>query len=242
MTDERKPIIGMPVQRITPGAVFSQSPEYSWSVEQAGGVPLLIPLIDNVLPLAELCDGFIITGSYADVNPLLYGSAVPEDNYTDTARDQVDYALLRHAEETRKPVFGVCRGCQVMNVYRGGTLAIQFSDIVDTNIEHNREPEDLDVHRVKVAESSRLAATSGKAELNVNSLHRQVVNKVADTLIACAISEDGLVESIEDRDHPNRYLAVQWHPELLAVAGDPVAKNLFKTFVDECRKSRPHQP
>jgi gamma-glutamyl-gamma-aminobutyrate hydrolase PuuD len=62
MSERYRPIIGMPVQRIVEGAVFSQSPEYSWSVEQAGGVPLLIPLIKDILPLSNLCDGFIITG------------------------------------------------------------------------------------------------------------------------------------------------------------------------------------
>jgi len=239
MSDVRKPVIGMPIQRIVKDAVFSQSPEYSWSVEQAGGTPLLIPLIDDVLPLAKLCDGFIITGSYADVNPELYGAEIPEGNYTDDDRDRVDYALLKHAEETGKPVFGVCRGCQVMNVYRGGTLAIQFGDIVDTEIEHNCEPEDLEVHDVALTESGGIARFAGAGSLTVNSLHRQVVDKVADSLAAGAISEDGLVEAIEDKVNPIKYFAVQWHPELLAVAGDKFAQNLFKKFIDACRPSVP---
>jgi putative glutamine amidotransferase len=235
MNEILKPIIGMPVQRIVRGAVFSQSPEYSWSVEQAGGVPLLIPLIVDVLPLARLCHGFIITGSYADVDPALYGAQTPDDNYSDTARDRVDYQLLKYAEETGKPVFGVCRGCQVMNVFRGGTLAQQFSDLVSTDIEHNGEPEDLEVHRLTLVGGANLQSSLNRTELPVNSLHRQVVSRVAPTLMAAAISEDGLTEAIEDKINPKRYYAVQWHPELLAVAGDAAAQKIFSDFVDECR-------
>jgi putative glutamine amidotransferase len=232
---KNRPVIGMPVQRIVKRAVFSQSPEYSWAVEEAGGIPVLIPLIKDVLPLAELCDGFLLTGSYADVNPLLYGGDTPEGNYSDDLRDKVDYALLKYAEETGKPVFGVCRGCQVMNVFRGGTLAVKYQDLIETYVEHNMEPEDLDVHSVKLEPDSLIALTLELNELPVNSLHRQVVKKVAPTLRAAAISEDGLVEAIEDKENPQSYSAVQWHPELLAAAGNVEAKELFRAFVDACR-------
>ncbi len=237
MNKQISPIIGMPVQRVVKDAVFTQSPEYSWSVERAGGVPLLIPLIKDVLPLADLCHGFIITGSYADVDPSLYGEVRPAGGYSDELRDAVDYQLLKHAEATGKPVFGVCRGCQVMNVYRGGSLAIHYDDLVKTNIEHNMEPEDFEVHKVALAPTSRITQLLGRSELTVNSLHRQVVSRVAGSLTAAAVSEDGLVESIEDSKNPSSYFAVQWHPELLAQAGDPLAQELFNQFVAACSEA-----
>jgi putative glutamine amidotransferase len=122
-----------------------------------------------------------------------------------------------------------------MNVFRGGSLAVKYSDLIETNIEHNMEPEDLEVHQIMLAEGSLIMQTLGRQKMKVNSLHRQVVSKVAPTLIAAATSEDGLVESIEDKDLPASYFAVQWHPELLAVAGNPEAQALFSSFIKSCR-------
>jgi putative glutamine amidotransferase len=238
MFAEPKPIIGMPVQRRVRNAVFHQDPSYSWSVEFAGGVPLLIPLVDDVLPLLQLCDGFIITGSYADVNPSLYGAIPPADNYSDVMRDRVDFSILAHAESTGKPVFGICRGCQIMNVYRGGSLALHYSDIADTKVDHNLEPEDFEVHHVNLAEGSVVSQTSRRIRLAVNSLHRQVCKDVAATLAVTGVSEDGLIEAIEDKRDPARFFGVQWHPEILATAGDPTSRALFDGFIETAKRSR----
>ena len=241
-------IVGMTVQRRDINAPLSVATAYVDTLTQGGAVPLLLPLTESpevLLPLIELCDGFLLTGSYADVAPALYGEKLPDDGYCDPRRDALDYVLLRHAEQTGKPAFGICRGCQVMNVYRGGTLAWDYRPLfADTApVVHGRTAEVFDAHNVTWEKGSWLASQMpAPPTAPVNSLHHQVCLRVAPSLRVAALSEDGLVEAIEDVRHPSRYFAVQWHPEILAqndpTGGGPVARALFDRFLDACRAAQ----
>jgi putative glutamine amidotransferase len=235
------PIVGLTVQRRTLDAPFSVSPDYTDSLTQRGAVPMLLPLTsppDAILPLLDFCQGFLLTGSYADVDPMRYGRVKPEGGYCDPRRDAIDYVILQHAERTGKPVFGICRGCQVMNVYRGGTLAWDYHDLLpQTSIQHTGAVDVYDAHTVTWERGSWMAAQMpSPVTIAVNSLHHQVCERVGPGMRVAAVSEDGLIEAIEDARDPSRFFAVQWHPEILVQRADPaVAANiLFDRFVAAC--------
>lgn len=211
------------------------------SVLRAGGVPLILPLLseeDAYTSVFDKLDGFLLTGSEADVFPGLYGKEPPPDNFSDPLRDAQDFAILRHAEATGKPVFGICRGCQVMNVYRGGTLAIHFSELVKTDIEHNQEEDDgFFCHRVIFSPESDLATLVSEKAPRINSLHRQVCDNLGRGLRIAGRSEDGLIEAIEDDASPTHFFAVQWHPERTPHGPDALSDALFVRLVDAARAS-----
>jgi putative glutamine amidotransferase len=226
---------------------MSVAPAYIDTLVRFGAIPLVLPLFDPadtvtaVAPLLALCDGFLLTGSVADVHPYRYDAGdVPEGGYCDERRDALDWSILDHADSTGKPVFGICRGCQVMNVYRGGTLAWRYQDILPAApVEHLRSDISAEVaHAVTWVEDSWLAAQVTGTVHGVNSLHRQVCSKMPPSLRLSALSEDGLVEAIEDRCSPHRFFGVQWHPELLVERHDPVAVALFDRFIQACDIAR----
>lgn len=244
MITDYSPIVGLPMQRRQQGGPASLAIDYTDALIAAGATPLPLPLVpegalEAALRLADLCDGLLLTGSVADVHPRLYGQEKPEDGYCDERRDALDYALLDYADRMGKPVFGICRGCQVLNVWRGGTLAWHYHQLDDsTQIAHMSKGSVSDAHTVLWEKGSWLAAQMPAAVQPVNSLHRQVCARVAPGMRIAAVSEDGFVEAIEDAAHPDRCFAVQWHPEILAMRGDPVAQSLIRRFVSSCREWR----
>ena len=244
-----QPIVGVTVQRREPDSPrLTVGTAYVDTLMQGGAIPMLLPLThspDALLPLMALCHGFVITGGVADVDPSLYGESLPPDGFSDARRDALDFAVLRHAEETGKPVFGICRGCQVMNVYRGGTLAWDYPALFAGTppVVHGRRADVFDAHTVAWEKGSWLASRMpSPPTAPVNSLHHQVCRRVAPSLRVAAVSPDGLVEAIEDARDPSRFFAVQWHPELLcqnAPDGDPsvpAARALFDRFLEACRE------
>jgi putative glutamine amidotransferase len=223
---------------------------YTDTLTALGVAPLVLPLFDPsataeaVAPLLALCDGFVLTGSVADVYPHRYGmDEVPEGGYCDERRDALDWAILDYADSIGKPVFGICRGCQVMNVYRGGTLAWRYRNLLPAApapVEHLRSDIASEVaHTVAWAPDSWLAAQMPGVSQGVNSLHRQVCHEVAPSLRVSAVSDDGLVEAIEDQRSPHRFFGVQWHPELLVGSSEAAASILlFDRFIQACQIAR----
>lgn len=177
---------------------------YVRSIEKVGGLPLLLPVTDDVDDLLDAVDGIIVTGG-GDVDPARYGeAAAPETDGVDERRDEFDLALWRRILDRRMPALGICRGVQVLNVAFGGTL-------------HQHLPEHRlgdGLHPVTVEPSSRLAAVLGTTSIEANSLHHQAVARVGEGLRVTATSAEGGVEALEVDGHPE-VLAVQWHPELL---------------------------
>lgn len=200
---------------------------YVKAVRKAGGVPVLLPLLDSadLADLVGVVDGVVLTGG-DDVDPASYGqAAAPETGKTDPARDQLETALARAVVEREVPTLAICRGCQVLNVALGGTL-VQH---VDTHFDLGRYNET--VHRVKLVGGGALAAwlpRTGAAELDVNSLHHQAVDTVAPGLRVAAVAEDGTVEALEVDGAP-AVIGVQWHPELLRHRPDHLG--LFRSLV-----------
>jgi putative glutamine amidotransferase len=148
------------------------------------------------------------------------------------ARDRHEIALVERAIHERRPLLAICRGIQVLNVALGGSLHQDIASETGSAILHSQnEPRDRPTHAVKVmGEGTRLGATLGAPEVEVNSLHHQAIRRVGRGLREVAWAPDGIIEGVESAGSGPLVLGVQWHPEEL-VAHDPAARNLFLTLV-----------
>ena len=172
---------------------------------------------NGIEKIVEMCDGLIIAGRDRDINPKYYGEEpqkgliYPEDNY----EDELDFRLIELFERQKKPIFGICSGLQSLNIYFGGTLK--------QHIDEHTSKEKLVRHSVKINRDSFLYSLYGQ-ENNVNSIHHQAINKLAEGFKVTAVAEDGTIEAIERE----KFIGVQWHPEV------DDEYNIFKKFVEMC--------
>jgi putative glutamine amidotransferase len=195
---------------------------YPEAIERAGGIPVIVPLLrpDGIDALLDRVDGVCLPGG-PDVQPAVYGAEPhPELGPTEPRVDAVELALVRAADRRKLPILGICRGMQLLNVARGGTLHQHLPDVV-AGIEH-RQPDhgSIPTHRIETASHSRLRATLGGPALEVNSFHHQAVEKLGKGLVATAWAEDGTIEAIENPSD-RLVIGVQWHAEGL-LAHDPL--------------------
>ncbi|MDB4879054.1 MAG: glutamine amidotransferase class-I family protein [Gemmatimonadetes bacterium] len=245
-----RPIIGIPTQtlqslggvsaEIPPSWVMSQ--RYIQTLVQAGAIPWMIPLVDEptLRGVFDALDGVFLPGG-ADIDPVSYGSDPhPLCDRTDPERDRVELLLARWAMAESKPVLGVCRGMQLINVAAGGSLYQDLAEQLPGSIKHDYFPfkgkefrRDHLAHSVRVVPGTRLARLFGSGELQVNSMHHQGVKALGAGLRETAVSPDGLVEAIET-DGGAYVFAVQWHPEALT-DNDIHAREMFRDFIDAAR-------
>lgn len=211
--------------------------DYVYVLEKAGALPVLIPQYedeDDARAFLDRLDGVLISGGH-DVGPELYGS-FPK-TYCGTVypmRDRQDIALAKYALEKDIPLFGICRGIQVINVALGGTL---YQDLeTEGGFEHHsngeRYPRNIPWHKVNLEEGSALADVFGKCEILVNSYHHQAVREPGEGVKVVARSVDGVSEGIVIEGHKFA-AAVQWHPEMMFDSDEQ--SKLVRAFVDACR-------
>ena len=243
----RRPVVGIPTQTLQSlGGVSSAIPP-SWVMSQryivtlanAGALPLMIPLVDDdtLRGIYDSLDAVFLPGG-ADIDARTYGED-PHHNSdtTDRERDRVEVALARWAIEDDKPVLGVCRGLQLINVAAGGTLYQDLAEEFPGSIKHDYFPfahehfaRDYLAHEVSVAEGTRLAQFVGAGALKVNSMHHQGIRALGRGLVATAAAPDGLIEGLEG-ENSSYLVAVQWHPEALTDSCHH-SRELFSDFVD----------
>ncbi|MFZ5819750.1 MAG: gamma-glutamyl-gamma-aminobutyrate hydrolase family protein [Chloroflexota bacterium] len=223
-----------------PSVMVLQS--YARAVLQAGGAPVLIPSMLAEAGWESLyarLDGILLSGG-ADLEPDLFdGQPHPRVYGVDPLRDSVELSLFRAAVADGKPLLGICRGIQLVNVALGGTLYTHLRDQFPNALDHDY-PGNLRtalVHEVRLEAGTRLADISGEPVLRVNSLHHQGVKDVAPGLRVTSHAPDGLVEAVELPGHPFA-LAVQWHPEWLT--DQQSTRNLFRAFVEAARGDQAH--
>jgi len=198
---------------------------YVESVVHGGGIPVILPplpgLVEAVLPRL---DALVVAGG-PDVDPARYGAEPgPDTQPPDLLRDAAETELLAAATALGMPVLGICRGMQLMNVVRGGTLAQHLPDVVGTD-EHCPTPGRYARHDVQLVAGTRLATALGDSpELSVPTYHHQGIGEVGAGLVVGAVAPDGVVEAVEDPTLPF-WLGVQWHPE----AGQD--RSLFRALV-----------
>ncbi|KQZ85793.1 glutamine amidotransferase [Microbacterium sp. Root166] len=188
--------------------------QYFDAVIASGGVAVLLPpqpAPDAAAAVLDGLDGLILTGGL-DVQPELYGAE--RHPLTDPARpdrDEWEIELFRGAEERRMPVLAICRGLQVVNVARGGTLHQHLPDALGTE-RYRIGGGVFATNEVRIEGGSRLAGLVGDGTLDVHSYHHQGVDRLGDGLVATATTDDGLVQAIES-DGDGYLVGVQWHPE-----------------------------
>ncbi len=224
-----------PLVAITPSytkeGYIRMNPVYLNAVWAAGGMPVFVAYTEDEKKLHEYAsefDGFLFSGG-VDLDPKYYGETVQFDSVeTDPGRDTFELALFARVMETGKPVFGICRGIQTMNVAMGGSLYQHIDG-------HRQKEKGTErIQRVAVNPGTLLSEITGnKPYLMVNTFHHQAVKVPAPALVAAACSDDGICESVYLPGH-KFFLGVQWHPELF-FSLDPDAAALFTAFVVACR-------
>ncbi|HTJ77137.1 MAG TPA: gamma-glutamyl-gamma-aminobutyrate hydrolase family protein [Acidimicrobiales bacterium] len=231
-----KPVIGISahprmVQTATGMALLHTSSRfYVEGVERAGGVPVILPVLDPdaVEHLLPAVDGVLLTGG-GDVQPSRYGARpIAETHNVDPLRDAFEIRLIEAAIEADLPLLATCRGMQVLNVAMGGSLVQHVPHA--TGQQHDLADRWREgVHRVKIEPDSHLAEALGATEVEVNSIHHQAVDVAAPGTRAVAWAEDDTIEAIEVPGSPH-VVAVQWHPELLE--DWPEQQGLFRQLVE----------
>lgn len=241
---DHAPVIGMP-SRMDPGADSQYlSRQYGDAIYAAGGIPVIIPLLDDpraLRPLAENLDGVLLTGSSSDVDPQRYGASRESGcGLVQTLRDETDFMLLDLAMERKKPVLAVCFGMQSLNVFMGGTLIQDIPSKLKSPIKHmDTESEGRPSHRVQIASGSLLESLAGGNQSMVNSTHHQALDRVGSGLDVIARAPDGIIEAVVLRSQGPLVLGVQWHPEK-CFSYDTLSKNIFDHFVVRCREGQQH--
>lgn len=235
------PRIAIPIPHSSNRAYAERAlPQYEEAVRQAGGEPVRIELDHSpaqVLKQLEGCDGVLLPGSGADVDPQKY-SAEPHSKTAaaDPLRESVDALLLQNAYAKQKPILGICYGLQTLNVYRSGTLVQD----IESSIKHDAGRKVPKAHTVEVEPGSQLAAiVGGEKSLAVNSSHHQAADVVGGGLRVVARSPlDDVIEALEGTLPGHFVLAVQWHPER-SVNDDPdlaePARKIFQAFIAAAR-------
>ena len=201
---------------------------YLDAVERVGGVPVILaPIPPEALDaLLDRLSGIVLSGG-PDLHPAAYGQDPhPELGPTEPDLDRFEISLARRADARRLPTLGVCRGAQVLNVARGGTLHQHLPG------HRQSEPGDQTTHDVRLGARSAVGSLLGRTALDVNSFHHQAIDRLGDGLRVAGRSDDGVVEAIED---PGRdfVVGVQWHAECLV--DDPTHRRLFAALVDAAR-------
>lgn len=230
-----KPIIGVIPLVDEQRESFWMLPGYMNGIMEAGGLPIILPLTDDIVQIrqiATLCNAFLLTGGH-DVSPSLYGEdALPECETCNPERDAMERFLLNEAIQRDMPVFGICRGIQLINVVLGGTLYQDLPTQYPSPIEHHMTaPYNRAVHKVSVIQDTPLYSILKTPEIGVNSYHHQAIKDLSPRLKPMAVADDGLIEGVYMPD--KRFIcAVQWHPEF-SYQVDTNSKILFKAFVFE---------
>lgn len=236
-----KPIIGITTfleLKAMPNRTYaSVSQHYSRAVVQAGGIPVLIPILaegTDLSPYLACVDGLLLSGG-EDVSPLLYGEdPIKEVKKFSVPRDSQEMILFQKAFDMKKPILGICRGHQLIHVALGGSLHQDVYAQVSGAIGHDPIENSVDAlyHQVVIDVDTQLYKIFNTEVLGVNSLHHQAVKQVGRGMKATAHAKDGMIEGTEYMG--DQFLvSVQWHPEDLTLK-HPQHLELFKAFVHAC--------
>ena len=215
--------------------------DYVEGVVGAGGVPVVLPPVGDERiagAVVQSLDGLLLSGG-SDLDPGYYGEEPgPELGPTIPERDAYEMALVRLALRRGIPVFGICRGMQVLNVALGGTLYQDLPSQWDGDVLKHRQitPKWQASHQVEVREGSYIAEVMGREAVKVNTYHHQGIKDLAEGLVVTGRSTDGVVEAVESKDFSERWLlGVQWHAEAMRGAG-PQQESLFEAHVSAAER------
>ncbi|MFL5823083.1 MAG: gamma-glutamyl-gamma-aminobutyrate hydrolase family protein [Solirubrobacteraceae bacterium] len=239
-----RPLIAVTTSEIRPGHPATVTPQgeppqpemvlglkYLTAIERAGGIPVVVPPLDHpaIEPMLDRVSGLCLSGG-PDMHPVAYAERQHELlGPTWPELDEFELALTRAADERDLPILAICRGLQVLNVARGGTLHQHLPDVVGTGIGHRQlEPSHRATHWITLTGAGRLPRILRCRRTRVNSLHHQAVAQLGSGLLPTSHAADGTIESLEAEDR-DFVVAVQWHAE--ALIDRPRHAALFGAFV-----------
>lgn len=236
----KKPIIGITSSHEKENGLRNYhrttvSIDYTKGVIEGGGIPIVIPTTGDIEIIKEqlnLIDGLILSGG-PDINPIYYGEDFKEKiGVISPERDDNEIKILKEFLKTEKPILGICRGHQLLNVYFGGTLYQDLSYFEMEPLKHRQDlyPE-LEIHNVAIEKNSILENLYGES-IRTNSFHHQAINKLGEGFKVIAKSSDGIVEAIEKIDH-KFCLGIQWHPEMMVARGNKDMIKIFKLLIEK---------
>lgn len=235
---DKKPVIGITVSQSDGAMHLGFGCEKA--IVAAGGLPLLLPIhIDpaDAAALLERCDGILFSGG-ADMDPACYGEEVLENcGGIDVERDAAEIAYFNAAHKAHLPMFGICRGHQVINVLMGGDLYqdLPTGFVRENALQHrSRGAGDTLLHSIRVESGSMLEKIIHGAAMRTTSTHHQAVRKIGDGLRAVGYAADGVIEALEGAGE-DFILTVQWHPEL-RYAREEHALDLFRALVEAAHR------
>ncbi|HEX3719379.1 MAG TPA: gamma-glutamyl-gamma-aminobutyrate hydrolase family protein [Verrucomicrobiae bacterium] len=228
-------------------ASISVSNRYTDAIIAGGGLPQIFPATSSRAVIAEAverCDGVLMTGG-DDIDPKLYANDIPEAlaktvGPLEPERDKWEVPMIAEIMEQKKPLFGICRGHQMLNVALGGTLVLDIPTQMPNALNHRRMDKKMEpVHDVKIEADSLLRQITGEETLGVNSTHHQAIGRLAKQLRAVATSSDGIIEAVELKEAGGSpfLLAVQFHPERL-IDNNKAFLQLFSRFIEACARPR----
>jgi putative glutamine amidotransferase len=247
------PLIAIPMPHSTDQAYGERAiPQYERAVTLVGGEAVRIPLdrtAAEVMKMIEACDGVLLPGSNADVDPARFKAARSMHTAAaDPSRDAVDDLLLEDAYKLRKPVLGICYGLQSLNVFRAGSLIQHIPDFLPAEtrgkVNHEAGKNVAVAHAVEIEAGSKLAEIVGAdvrspgseglrpMVVPVNSSHHQSADVVGDGLhIVARCTDDGIIEALEGTAPDHFVVAVQWHPER-SVDEDAASRAIFRALIE----------
>lgn len=233
-----KPLIGITLNVETRGEADGGYSDYPWyamrcdyakAVADAGGIPVHIghdlSVLDDYL---ERFDGFVLTGGDIDSPAAVYKNGLPSNYNPDHPRLKFEFELIRRLLKQDIPTFGICAGMQHMNIALGGTLYPDVVKNINTKIKHKDLERHKPKHLVEIDPDSQLAEVMGVNEVEVNSNHREAINKLVNIFNISARAADGVIEAIEV-NAKKFFIGVQWHPEFRLSEAE---NKLWRTFVD----------
>lgn len=235
----KKPLIGVIPQYDAELKIIRIAETYFKAIQKAGGVPFLFPLhneAEDLDALLDMADGFVYPGG-PDIHPKYFGEEiVPEYGVILPERDTLELKLFSKLYQTGKPMFGICRGIQTMNVALHGSIVQDIPSMWhgQSRVGHYQKSRGfVATHKVKVEKDSLLYDIVHKENIEVNSFHHQSVKEPGEHVSIAATAPDGIIEGIYVKEHPF-FLGVQWHPEDMYDT-DEDSRKLFEAFIQACR-------
>ncbi len=241
-----RPLIGVPacIKELDSQQFHTVGDKYVRALAvSAEALPVMIPSLEMLVhspDLIDRLDGLMLTGSPSNVHPSRYNQdPTSKHEPFDEWRDATVFPLIREALDRGLPLLAICRGFQELNVALGGSLHARVHELPD-RMDHRRpQHPDLDVqygvkHSIALKEGGAIAALAGCSELEINSLHWQAIDRLADGLVAEAHAPDGTIEAVRVKNATSFALGVQWHPEYKSWE-NPFSRRLFAAFGDAAR-------
>ncbi len=223
--------------------VFGQSHTYCEAVVAAGGIPVILPFMEDINDINQLVstlDGLMLAGGN-DVDPALYHQAPSDANEVSPARDAWEVKLMTEAEKHNIPILAICRGMQLLNVVRSGSLYQDINKEVRDAQSHSSSDEAKDIehfaHTLHIEKHSKLEGILGDSSIRTNSHHHQAIKLLGNNLVVNARAEDGIIEGVEDPG-AEYIVGVQSHPESLFQRVETGWKKLFASHIEAATNYR----